>query len=78
VADALAAVARRHDVSQPAAAVAWTLGFGGVTGAIVGARSPGQVDGWLAAAAVTLDAEDYDAVAAAITANGAGEGPTRP
>jgi aryl-alcohol dehydrogenase-like predicted oxidoreductase len=78
VADALAGVARRHDVPLPAAAVAWTLGFPGVTGAIVGARRPQQVDGWLPAADLSLDAEDYAAVAAAVDAHGAGEGPTRP
>ncbi|MDT4972569.1 MAG: hypothetical protein QOG22_2712, partial [Pseudonocardiales bacterium] len=78
VADALRTVAQRHDISQPAAAVAWTLAFTGVTGAIVGARSPRQVDGWLAAASVELTSDDLDTVSEAIAANGAGEGPSRP
>ena len=78
VAKALVSVAARHDVPVPAAAVAWTLGFGAVTGAIVGARRPEQVDGWLPAASLTLDPEDYATVAAAIEAHGAGEGPVRP
>jgi aryl-alcohol dehydrogenase-like predicted oxidoreductase len=78
VADALATVAERYGISQPAAAVAWTLAFNGVTAAIVGARRPAQVDGWLAAADVTLTAEDLDTVANAITTAGAGEGPSRP
>jgi aryl-alcohol dehydrogenase-like predicted oxidoreductase len=78
VADALRTVAERHDISQPAAAVAWTLAFAGVTGAIVGARSPEQVDGWLAAASTELTAADLDTVADAISAHGAGEGPLRP
>ncbi len=78
VAEALDAVARRHGVGQPAAAVAWTLAFKGVTGAIVGARSPAQVDGWLPAAQLVLTDEDLDELAAAITASGAGEGPVRP
>jgi len=78
VAEALDAVARRHAVGQPAAAVAWTLAFAGVTGAIVGAHSPAQVDGWLPAAQLALTDEDLDEVAAAITASGAGEGPVRP
>ena len=78
VADALGRVARRHEIGQPAAAAAWTLAFGGVTGAIVGARSPEQVDEWVAAGSVTLDSEDYDLVAAAIERHGAGEGPLRP
>jgi aryl-alcohol dehydrogenase-like predicted oxidoreductase len=78
VADALRVVADRHDVSQPAAAVAWTLAFRGVTGAIVGARSPRQVDGWLAAANLPLTDADMDTVAAAIGTHAAGEGPARP
>jgi aryl-alcohol dehydrogenase-like predicted oxidoreductase len=78
VADALRTVAERHEISQPAAAVAWTLAFAGVTGAIVGGRSPRQVDGWLAAAATELTTEDLDTVADAISAFGAGEGPLRP
>jgi aryl-alcohol dehydrogenase-like predicted oxidoreductase len=78
VAEAIAHVANRHEVTQPAAAVAWTLAFGGVSGAIVGARSPEQVDGWIQAAEFALDAADYDAVASAIEKHSAGEGPTRP
>jgi aryl-alcohol dehydrogenase-like predicted oxidoreductase len=39
-----------------AVAIAWTLTWPGVTGAIVGARSPSQVDGWLGAATLTLTA----------------------
>jgi aryl-alcohol dehydrogenase-like predicted oxidoreductase len=78
VAEALRTVAERHDISQPAAAVAWTLAFGGVTGAIVGARSPKQVDGWLAAASVELTSVDLDTVAEAIRAYIVGEGPLRP
>jgi aryl-alcohol dehydrogenase-like predicted oxidoreductase len=78
VADALRRVAERHDISQPAAAVAWTLTFPGVAGAIVGARSPQQVDGWLAAASTELNIDDVEIVADAITTHGAGEGPLRP
>ncbi len=78
VAAALDVVAQRHGVAQPAAAVAWTLAFAGVTGAIVGARSPRQVDGWLPATGLNLTDQDLDDVAAAIAASGAGEGPTRP
>jgi aryl-alcohol dehydrogenase-like predicted oxidoreductase len=78
VADVLRKVAQQHDISQPAAAVAWTLTFPGVTGAIVGARSPQQVDGWLAAAWTELNIDDIEMVADAITSHGAGEGPLRP
>jgi aryl-alcohol dehydrogenase-like predicted oxidoreductase len=78
LAAALAPVAERHDVSVAAVAVAWTLAFPGVTGAIVGARSPGQVDGWIAAANLELTEADLDEIAAAISDTGAGEGPAHP
>jgi aryl-alcohol dehydrogenase-like predicted oxidoreductase len=76
--DALRPIAQRHGVSVGAVAVAWTLAWPGVTGAIVGARSPEQVDGWLSASGLTLDAADLDAIAGAIERAGAGSGPTRP
>jgi aryl-alcohol dehydrogenase-like predicted oxidoreductase len=62
VADRLAQVAEQHGVSRAAAAVAWTLGFRGVSGAIVGARSPEQIDGWIDAAGVHLTPADYEHV----------------
>ncbi|GLI27824.1 aldo/keto reductase [Agromyces rhizosphaerae] len=65
IADALARVAERHGVPQPAAAAAWTLGFDGVTAAIVGARSEAQIEGWLPASSLALTDEDYAEVAAA-------------
>ncbi len=61
-----------------ALAVAWTLAWPGVTGAIVGARSPEQVDGWIGAADLRLDPAELDAIAAAIGRTGAGAGPVRP
>lgn len=76
--DALSPVAAKHGVSVAAVAVAWTLAWPGVTGAIVGARSPQQVDGWIAAAGLRLDAADLAAIAAAIERTGAGSGPLRP
>jgi aryl-alcohol dehydrogenase-like predicted oxidoreductase len=76
--DALEPIATKHGVSTAAVAVAWTLAWPGVTGAIVGARSPQQVDGWLAAAGLKLDAADLAAIVAAITSTGAGSGPTVP
>lgn len=75
---ALEPVAQRHGVSLGAVAVAWTLAWPGVTGAIVGARRPEQIDGWIAANDLTLTAEDLTEIAEAITRTGAGEGPTRP
>jgi aryl-alcohol dehydrogenase-like predicted oxidoreductase len=56
LADALRPVAERHGVTPAAVAVSWTLAFSGVTGAIVGARCPLQVDGWLPAATLELKA----------------------
>jgi aryl-alcohol dehydrogenase-like predicted oxidoreductase len=76
--DALRGVARRHGASVAAVAVAWTLAWPGVTGAIVGARSPEQVDGWIAAAGLRLAADDLAEIAAAIERTGAGSGPLRP
>jgi aryl-alcohol dehydrogenase-like predicted oxidoreductase len=65
-------------VGVGAIAVAWTLAWPGVTAAIVGARSPEQVDGWIGAAGVTLDASDMALVARAIERTGAGTGPLAP
>ena len=59
-------------------AVAWTLAFPGVSGAIVGARSPRQVDGWLPAANLELKDDALSDIAAAIRATGAGSGPASP
>ena len=75
---ALRPVAERHGVTQAAIAVAWTLAWPGVTGAIVGARRPDQVDSWLAAAGLNLTEEDLDELDIAIDATGAGSGPARP
>ena len=76
--DALKPIAQRHNTSVSAVAVAWTLAWPAVTGAIVGARSPSQVDGWIDAATLTLTAGDLDEIAAAIERLGVGSGPTRP
>jgi aryl-alcohol dehydrogenase-like predicted oxidoreductase len=76
--DALRPIAERHCVTVSAVAVAWTLACPGVTGAIVGARSPEQVDGWIAAGALDLDASDLAEIAAALQRTGAGAGPIAP
>ena len=76
--DALRPIARRHGVGVSAVAIAWTLAWPGVSGAIVGARTPAQVDGWIAAANLRLDPTDLDEIAAAIERTGAGAGPVRP
>ncbi|MHB8754558.1 MAG: aldo/keto reductase [Candidatus Acidiferrales bacterium] len=76
--DALGPIAKRRGVSISAVAVAWTLAWPGVTGAIVGARKPEQVDAWIAAANVQLDARDLEEIARAVERTGAGAGPVRP
>ena len=76
--DALWPIAERHRTSVSSVAIAWTLGWTGVTGAIVGARSPAQVDGWIDATALQLGAEDFDEIARALERTGAGRGPVRP
>jgi aryl-alcohol dehydrogenase-like predicted oxidoreductase len=76
--DALMPIARRHGTTVSAVAVAWTLTWPGVSGAIVGARRAAQVDGWIGAAALELSGSDLDAIAAAIARTGAGTGPAHP
>jgi aryl-alcohol dehydrogenase-like predicted oxidoreductase len=76
--DTLIPIARRHNTTASSVAIAWTLAWPGVTGAIVGARSAEQVDGWIGAATLELTAEDLDDIALAIERIGAGSGPTRP
>jgi len=76
--DALIPIARRHNTTVSSVAIAWTLAWPGVTGAIVGARSAEQVDGWIGAATLMLAAEDLDDIAVAVKRTGAGNGPTRP
>jgi aryl-alcohol dehydrogenase-like predicted oxidoreductase len=76
--DALRPVAERHGTTPGAVAVAWTLRWPGVSGAIVGARSPAQVDGWIGAADLALGDDDLGALRDAVETTGAGAGPTRP
>jgi aryl-alcohol dehydrogenase-like predicted oxidoreductase len=76
--DALRPVAARHGATVAAVAVAWVVRWAGVSGAIVGARSAAQVDGWIGGATLALTDEDLAEIAAAIPATGAGEGPADP
>jgi len=76
--EAMKPIAERHGVPLPAVAIAWVLAWPAVTGAIVGARNPKQVDGWLPAATLRLTAQDMSEIAAAIEAHGAGTGPASP
>jgi aryl-alcohol dehydrogenase-like predicted oxidoreductase len=73
--DALRPIAKRYESSVSAVAIAWTLAWPGVSGAIVGARTPNQVDGWIEAASLVLTPRDVDEIATAIERTGAGAGP---
>jgi aryl-alcohol dehydrogenase-like predicted oxidoreductase len=55
--EGLRPIADRLGCSVASLAIAWTLTVPGVTGAIVGARSPSQVDDWLEAGDLELDAD---------------------
>lgn len=76
--DALRPVAARHETTVSAVAIAWVLSWPGVSGAIVGARSSEQVDGWLPAGQVQLSAGDLEQIAAAFESTGSGSGPLHP
>jgi aryl-alcohol dehydrogenase-like predicted oxidoreductase len=59
-------LAQARGVSVGAIAIAWTLSVPGVTGAIVGARSPAQVDGWVPAGELVLTEQEIAAIDAAL------------
>ena len=73
--DRLRALADGLGCTLPELAVAWALSCPGVDGAIVGARSPEQVEGWIGGGFRTLGSEDLDEIAAALEETGAGSGP---
>ena len=64
--DALRPIAARHGTTVSAVAVAWTLTRPGISGSIVGARTPAQVDGWLAAGSLALSSADLAEIASAV------------
>lgn len=76
--DALRPIAERHGTSTSSVAIAWILNWPGVTAAIVGARAPEQVDGWIDAANVELTPSDLADIAIAIQQSGAGKGLSLP
>jgi aryl-alcohol dehydrogenase-like predicted oxidoreductase len=76
--DALRPVAYRNGTSVSAVAVAWTLAWPGVTGAIVGARDAAQVDGWIEASTLQFSAEDLGEIVRALENIGAGSGLVEP
>jgi aryl-alcohol dehydrogenase-like predicted oxidoreductase len=76
--EALRPIAERHGTTVSAAAIGWVLAWPGVTGAIVGARSPEQVDGWVGGSTIRLTEDDLAEIATAATRTGAGTGPVHP
>jgi len=76
--DALRPVARRHGTTVQVVAIAWVLAWPGVSGAIVGARTGAQVEGWIDGGRLELTEEDLVEISAAVDRTGAGKGPARP
>jgi aryl-alcohol dehydrogenase-like predicted oxidoreductase len=76
--DRLRAIAGELACTLPELAVAWALSWPAVSGAIVGARRPDQLDDWIGAGAVELDDSRLDEIAGILEETGAGSGPTRP
>lgn len=76
--DALRPIAKRHGTSVSAIAIAWNLSWRGVTAAIVGARAPEQINGWIGGASVRLKPQDLEEIESAIRRTRAGSGPSRP
>ena len=70
--DRLRPLAERLGTTTASLAVAWVLAQPGVTAAIVGARLPDQVEGWLPAADLDLDTAVLAEIDDAIAASGAG------
>jgi aryl-alcohol dehydrogenase-like predicted oxidoreductase len=68
----LRVVARDVGIGVADLAVAWVLAQEGVTAAIVGARRPEQIEGWLGAARLTLPSETLNAIDEAVAETGAG------
>ncbi|WP_420113026.1 aldo/keto reductase [Pseudactinotalea sp.] len=65
IAEAMAQVAHSRSTTTAAVAVAWTLGFQGLTSAIVGARRPQQLADWIDARTLRLTDAEYATIAAA-------------
>lgn len=62
IASKLGEIGRRHGRSAGEAAIAWTLRHPAVTAAIVGGRSPEQVEGVIGAATFRLSAAEIDEI----------------
>jgi aryl-alcohol dehydrogenase-like predicted oxidoreductase len=62
-------IGKRHGCTAAVVALAWVLRSPQVTGAIVGARSPAQVDGWIGALDLRLPAPELEEIAGFLSAN---------
>jgi aryl-alcohol dehydrogenase-like predicted oxidoreductase len=69
IADFLKQIGARHDVSAGVVAIAWTLANPAVTAAIVGGRSPEQVEGVWPAAKFHLAEDELREVEAFLAAH---------
>ncbi len=78
LAERLGELAGRLGCSLAELSIAWTLHVPGVTAAIVGARRPDQIGGWIGAGDVRLDDAALDEIASIVEETGAGSGPARP
>ena len=76
--DALRGIASRLGATTSALALAWVLAWPGVTGAIVGARRPEQLDDWVNAALLEVTPDHRAAIADEISRTGSGTGPSSP
>ena len=72
LAERLRQVASRIGVTVGELAVAWALSNESVTGVICGARSPQQVDGWIASSDLQLDAEAVAEIGSIVDGGGPG------
>jgi aryl-alcohol dehydrogenase-like predicted oxidoreductase len=59
-------IGRRHDRSPAEVAIAWTLRHPAVTGSIVGARRPDQIDEFIGAGQFRLSEPEVDEIAQAV------------
>lgn len=63
IVESLRGIGERHGRSAGEVAIAWTLRHPAVTGAIVGARNPGQVDGFVGAMDFRLSETEIEEIA---------------
>ena len=68
----LEAIAARLGVTVASLSLAWVLAVPGVTGPIVGGRRPSQLDDWLGADDLKLDAQTLAEIEEAVETTGAG------